>query len=295
MTAATTTVASGFGFLEAPRWHDGRIWFSDFYTHRVLSAREDGSGLRTEALVAQQPAGLGWLPDGRLLVVSMRDRKILRREADGTMAVHADLSSHATGHVNDMVVDARGRAFAGNFGFDLMGGAPLETASLHRVDPDGTVTEAAADLWFPNGSVITPDNMLIVNETFGNRSTAFDVTEDGDLVNRRVWAEFGPLPTERPIDKVLAQTTVAPDGACLDAEGAVWIADATGERLLRVKEGGEITEEVRPGSPVYACALGGADGRTLFACAAPDFNETARTARQEASLLAIRVTVPAAD
>lgn len=207
MTAATTTVASGFGFLEAPRWHDGRIWFSDFYTHRVLSAREDASGLRTEAQVAQQPAGLGWLPDGRLLVVSMRDRKILRREADGTMAVHADLSSHATGHVNDMVVDARGRAFAGNFGFDLMGGAPLETASLHRVDPDGTVTEAAADLWFPNGSVITPDNTLIVNETFGNRSTAFDVTEDGDLVNRRVWAEFGPLPTERPIDKVLAQTT----------------------------------------------------------------------------------------
>jgi len=293
MTAATTTVASGFGFLEAPRWHDGRIWFSDFYTHRVLSAREDGSGLRTEALVAQQPAGLGWLPDGRLLVVSMRDRKILRREADGTMAVHADLSSHATGHVNDMVVDARGRAFAGNFGFDLMGGAPLETASLHRVDPDGTVTEAAADLWFPNGSVITPDNMLIVNETFGNRSTAFDVTEDGDLVNRRVWAEFGPLPTERPIDKVLAQTTVAPDGACLDAEGAVWVADAVGERLLRVRDGGEILDEVRPGYPVYACALGGADGRTLYACTAPDFDEAARKAAREARLLAFRVPVPA--
>ena len=284
----------GLGFAEGLRWHEGRLWFSDFLVHRVSSRGPDGD-VRVEAELDDRPSGLGWLPDGRLLVVSMRDRKILRREADGTMAVHADLSSHATGHVNDMVVDARGRAFAGNFGFDLMGGAPLETASLHRVDPDGTVTEAAADLWFPNGSVITPDNMLIVNETFGNRSTAFDVTEDGDLVNRRVWAEFGPLPTERPIDKVLAQTTVAPDGACLDAEGAVWIADATGERLLRVKEGGEITEEVRPGSPVYACALGGADGRTLFACAAPDFNETARTARQEASLLAIRVTVPAAD
>jgi sugar lactone lactonase YvrE len=293
MTAETTTVASGFGFLEAPRWHDDRIWFSDFYT-RVRSAREDGSDLRTEAHVTQQPAGLGWLPDGRLLVVSMRDRKILRREADGTMAVHADLGSSATGHVNDMVADAKGRVFVGNFGFDLMGGAPLETASLHRVDPDGNVTQVATDLWFPNGSVITPGNVLIVNETFGNRSTAFDVTEDGQLANRRVWAEFGPMPTERPIDKILAQATVAPDGACLDAEEALWIADATGNRLLRVKEGGDITDEVRPGSPVYACALGGADGRTLFACAAPDFDEAARTAAQEASLIAIRVTVPAA-
>jgi sugar lactone lactonase YvrE len=209
----------------------------------------------------------------------------------GMLAVQTGQSSAVLGV---LAAVARGRAFAGNFGFDLMGGAPLETASLHRVDSDGTVTEVAADLWFPNGSVITPDNVLIVNETFGNRSTAFDVTEDGELANRRVWAEFGPLPTERPIDKALAQTTVAPDGACLDAEGAVWIADATGDRLLRVKEGGKITDEVRPGSPVYACALGGADGRTLFACAAPDFDEAARTAKQEASLIAIRVTVPAA-
>jgi sugar lactone lactonase YvrE len=294
MTAETTTVASGFGFLEAPRWHDDRIWFSDFYTHRVLSAREDGSDLRTEADVAQQPAGLGWLPDGRLLVVSMRDRKVLRREADGTMVIHADLSSHATGHANDMVVDAQGRAYVGNFGFDLMNGAPLETTSLHRVDPDGTVTEVATGLWFPNGSVITPGNVLIVNETFGNRSTAFDLTEDGELAGRHVWAEFGPLPAERAIDKVLSQIQVAGDGACLDAEGALWIADATGDRLLRVKQGGEILDEVRPGSPVYACALGGADGRTLFACAAPDFDEGARTAANEASLIALRVTVPAA-
>jgi sugar lactone lactonase YvrE len=294
MTTAAATVASGFGFLEAPRWRDDRIWFSDFYTHRVLSAREDGSDLRTEAHVAEQPAGLGWLPDGRLLVVSMRDRKVLRREADGTLVTHADLSSYAAGHTNDMVVDARGRAYVGNFGFDLMSGAPLETTSLHRVDPDGAVTEVATDLWFPNGSVITSDNVLIVNETFGNRSTAFDVTEDGRLTNRRVWAEFGPLPTERPIDKVLSQGKVAGDGACLDAEGALWIADALGDRLIRVREGGEITDEVRPGSPVYACALGGADGRTLFACAAPDFDEAKRTAAREASLLAIRVAVPAA-
>lgn len=291
---SATIVASGFGFLEAPRWHEDRIWFSDFYTHRVLSAREDGSGLRTEASVPQQPAGLGWLPDGRLLVVSMRDRKVLRREPDGTLSVHADLGGHATGHANDMVLDAAGRAYVGNFGFDLMSGAPLETAALHRVDPDGTVTEVAGDLWFPNGSVITPGGVLIVNETFGNRCTAFDLTGDGRLVNRRVWAEFGPLPADRALGKALAQCEVAGDGACLDSEGAVWIADATGSRLLRVKEGGEITDELHPGSPVYACALGGADGRTLYACAAPDFDETARTAAREATLIAVRVAVPAA-
>jgi sugar lactone lactonase YvrE len=173
-----------------------------------------------------------------------------------------------------------------------MGGAPLETASLHRVDPDGTVTEAAADLWFPNGSVITPDGVLIVNETFGNRCTAFDLAPGGQLINRRIWAEFAPLPSDRAIEKVLAGTRVGGDGACLDAEGALWIADAIGNRLLRVTEGGQIADEIHPGSPVYACALGGADGRTLYACAAPDFDEKARSAAREATLIAFRVQVP---
>ena len=145
------------------------------------------------------------------------------------------------------------------------------------MDPDGTVTEAAGDLWFPNGSVITPDGVLIVNETLGNRCTAFDLTADGQLVNRRVWAQFGPLLSGTTEAEVFGQIKVAPDGACLDAEGALWIADAIGGRLLRVKEGGEIADELRPGSGVFACALGGADGRTLYACVAPDFNEAART------------------
>jgi sugar lactone lactonase YvrE len=292
--AEPATVLSGFHFLEAPRWRDERIWFSDFYGHRVYSAREDGADLRTEATVDTQPAGLGWLPDGRLLVVSMLDRTLRRREPDGTLVVHADLSEHATGHVNDMVVDAAGRAYVGDFGFDLMAGAPLAAAALHRVDPDGTVTEVAPELWFPNGSAITPEGTLLVNETFGNRISAFDLTADGGLTNHRAWAQFGPLAGAGPLAEAMAQISVAPDGGCLDAEGAMWIADATGGRLLRVTEGGTITDEVRPGTNVYACALGGTDGRTLFACAAPDFDASARQAAQEARLIAVPVTVPGA-
>ena len=291
MSDTHTTVVADAHFLEAPRWHDGRIWFSDFYGYRVSSANEDGSDLRVEAEVPGQPSGLGWLPDGRLLIVSMTDRRVLRREDDGTLVTHADLSGYAAGIANDMSVDAQGRAYVGNFGFDLMSGAPIEPTSLHRVDPDGTVTEVADDLWFPNGSAITPDGVLIVVETFGNRVSAFDLTDDGRLVNRRVWAEFGPLP-DRTLEKALPFLTVAGDGACLDAEGGLWIADATGNRLVRVVEGGTITDEIRPGTPVYACGLGGADGRTLYACAAPDFNDEARKAATEARLIAIRVAVP---
>ncbi|WP_250008209.1 SMP-30/gluconolactonase/LRE family protein [Actinoplanes sp. M2I2] len=294
MTYAVTTVLDGFSFTEAPRWHEGRLWFSDFYTGRVMSAREDGTDLRLEATVDEQPSGLGWLPDGRLLVVSMRDRRILRREPDGRLVTHADLSEHAGGHLNDMAVDGDGRAYVGNFGFDLMAGDPLEPAALHRADPDGTVTELATDLWFPNAMAFTAGGAVLVNETLGNRITAFDLTGDGRLTNRRVWAEFGPLATDRSVAGALAQLHVAPDGSCLDADGGLWVADALGGRLIRVVEGGEITEEIRPGTNVYACALGGATGRTLFACAAPDFQEHARRAAREGSVLAIPVTVPAA-
>ncbi|MCY1138092.1 SMP-30/gluconolactonase/LRE family protein [Actinoplanes sp. Pm04-4] len=291
MTAEVTTVLDGFQFTEAPRWHEGRLWFSDFYTSEVNSVRADGSDLRLEATVEQQPSGLGWLPDGRLLVVSMRDRRILRREPDGRLVTHADLSGHATGHLNDMAVDDQGRAYVGNFGFDLMGGEPLAPAALHRADPDGTVTELATDLWFPNAIALTPGGSVLVNETFGNRITAFDLDAGGGLVNRRVWAEFGPLPTDLSVAGAIAQLAVAPDGSCLDAEGGLWVADAVGGRLIRVVEGGEITDEVRPGTNVYACALG---GTTLFACAAPDFYEHARRAAHEGSVIAVPVRVPAA-
>ncbi|AIJ23554.1 SMP-30/gluconolactonase/LRE family protein [Amycolatopsis methanolica] len=288
------SVLTGFSYLECPRWHEDRIWFADFYTHLVQSSLEDGSDLRVEAEVPGQPSGLGWLPDGRLLVVSMRDARLLRREPDGTLVTHADLSAHVTGHPNDMVVDAQGRAYVGNFGFDLMNGAPVAPANLLRVDPDGSVTVVAEDLWFPNGSVITDDGVLLVDETFGNRVTAFDIAADGSLTNRRVWAKFGEPLTEREFEKALPQIAVAPDGCCLDADGALWVADGVGGRLLRVREGGEIADEIRPGTGVFACMLGGADGRTLFACAAPDFNEHARKDAREASLLAFRVEVPRA-
>jgi sugar lactone lactonase YvrE len=292
MTRPITTIADGFTFLECPRWHEGRLWFVDFYTYRVYSASEDGSDRRVEAEVAHQPSGLGWLPDGRLLVVSMKDAKVLRREADGSLVDHADVSSLVGGHPNDMVVDGRGRAFVGEFGFDLMAGAPLATAALIRVDPDGTVTQVADELWFPNGSVITDDNVLLVGETFGNRTTAFDIADDGSLVNRRIWARFGDLPGTRDLESVVGSLNVAPDGCCLDTEGALWIADALGNRVVRVLEGGVIDDEIPMPTAVFACMLGGADGRTLFICAAPDFAEEARKNAREGTLLAVRVEVP---
>jgi sugar lactone lactonase YvrE len=277
-------VVADLHFAESPRWHDDRLWFSDFYGGVVQSVLPDGSDLRLEATVPQQPSGLGWLPDGRLLIVSMRDRRLLVRSASGELSVHADLSSYATGHLNDLAVDSFGRAYVGNFGFDLMAGGEMAPAGLHRVDPDGRVTEVATDLWFPNGAVVTGDNVLLVNETFGNRITAFDIAADGSLANRRVFASFGPVPTGRDFADVVPQLVVAPDGSCVAPDGTLWIADGTNPRLLHIGTGGGILDEIRPGTPVYACALG---GNTLFACAAPDFFELPRRAARESAIIAI--------
>ncbi|WP_027930989.1 SMP-30/gluconolactonase/LRE family protein [Amycolatopsis thermoflava] len=289
--SALTTIISGMSFLECPRWHEGRIWVSDFYTNRVFSAAADGTGLRTELEVPNQPGGLGWLPDGRLLVVSARDFTLLRREHDGRVVVHADLSGHVSGNLNDMVVDRLGRAYVGNFGFDIGAGADPIPTNLVRVDPDGTVAEAADGLHFPNGSVITDDNVLVVGETFANRMTAFDIEDSGQLTNQRIWAKFGEVPTG-DFATVLSQVKVAPDGCCLDAEGALWVADALNGRVIRVQEGGDIVDEIQVGSGVYACMLGGDDGRTLFLCTAPDFDPAARASTHESDLLTVRVSVP---
>lgn len=284
---------SGYSFLEGPRWRDGRLWLSDFYTHQVISCDMQGA-VRLEAEVPGQPSGLGWLPDGRLLVVSMRDRKLLRREADGRLVTHADLSGIATGHCNDMAVDAQGCAWVGNFGFDLMGGGAVRTAALARVDPQGHVSVAAEGLYFPNAIMPTPDGRtLIVNETLGNRLSAFDIGPDGRLGPRRDWACFGPLVHSEKLDEYVARAQAAPDGGVLDAEGAVWVADAVGRRARRVAEGGRVLQEVSTGDQgCFACTLGGPDGRTLFLCVAPDFLEQRRSAAREAHIWTLPVSVP---
>ena len=285
-------VVEGMTFTEGPRWRDGTLYFSDFYTHRVLSV-VPGRDPQEVVTVPQQPSGLGWLPDGRMLVVSMRDRKIMRQEISGELVEHADLGAVATGHVNDMVVAPSGIAYAGNFGFDLMAGAPLTATPLARIDPDGSVSVASEPLMFPNGAAITPDgSTLIISESFGNRMSALDIAADGSLGPRRDWAALGPAPTSDDLMTVLGAAVFAPDGMCLDADGAVWVADAVGNRVLRLAEGGEILDEIATGDGCYACMLGGDDGRTLFLCVAPDFNEEARAAAREARILATTVDVP---
>ena len=260
----TEAFAEGLHFGEGPRWHDGRLWLSDVYAHAVLVVDADG---HIEPVVEGpgQPSGLGWLPDGRLLVVSMTDRRVLRLEPDGELVEHADLSHLAPFHCNDMLVDPVGRAYVGNFGFDHeahfgSGGGTLETAPttvLARVDPDGTIDVAADGLLFPNGTVLTPDGRtLVVAESLGMRLTAFDVDPtDGALSGRRVWAET---------------TGRVPDGTCLDVrDGTIWIANAMAAECVRYAEGGKVLDVVETSQPCFACALGGADGRTLFCITAP--------------------------
>ena len=268
-------------FYEGPRWHEGRWWVSDFYRRAVLAISPEGDQ-ETVMLVDQQPSGLGWLPDGTMVVVSMKDRRLLRRTVAGVVEEVADLGALATWHLNDMVVDQRGRAWIGNFGFDMFGGGPPAPANIIRVDPDGTAAIVAEELRFPNGSVVTPDDQtLIVGESAGSRYTAFTITDDGSLVDRRVWAE-------------LSDPRVAPDGCCLDAEGRIWAADALGNRCIRVAEGGAIEDEIQPpdGLKVFACMLGGDDGRTLLMCMAPGFHEEERASADDACLLTVKVGVP---
>ncbi len=286
------TVADGFTYLEGPRWHNGELWFVDFYTKTVN--RVDAAGtVHQEAVVEAQPSGLGWLPDGRMLVVSMKDRRVLRQEADGTLVEHANIHDLCTGHANDMVVAPNGNAYIGNFGFDLMGGADHEFATVVLVRPDGSAQIVAENMSFPNGMVITPDEKtLIVNELFGNRVSQFDINADGTLGERRDFANFGDLGDESSVDARLAAATIVPDGLALDAEGAVWIADCVNARAARIKDGKIVDEVSTAPNGVFAVALGGEDGKTLFMCLAPDFDEAKRTAAREGFMAATEVDVP---
>jgi sugar lactone lactonase YvrE len=290
--AEFTTLIEGLAFTECPRWREGRLYFSDQHTHRVFDITLDGK-LEVLAEVAGKPSGLGFLPDGSLLIVSMSDRRILRRGLDGRLETYADLSHLAPWHLNDMLVDPEGRAWVGNFGFDLHGGATATTTVLICVEPDRTAKVVAEGLGFPNGMVLTPDGKtLIVAESFLNRLSAFSV-DGGLLGERRTWASFGALPTSTDVGEILAKVEVAPDGICLDAEGAVWVADAVHNRVLRVQEGGAILEEIKTGETgAFACMLGGEDGRTLFICAAPTFVEAEASAHHRSSILMTRVRAP---
>lgn len=246
-----TPILDDLAFGEGPRWRDGVLWFSDFYRHEVVTVTPDGERT-TRFEVANQPSGLGWMPDGDLLVVSMLDRRLLRWDGS-TLTEHADLSTLITAPCNDMVVDADGRAYVGNFGYDRHKGEDPADTILAIVEPDGTVGTGPDGLAFPNGTVITPDgSTLIIGESMGRRLTAFERDPaTGALGSRRVWADLG---------------TGVPDGICLDAEGAIWVADPRNGEVFRVVEGGEVTDRIScgDGRQAFACMLGGADGTTLF-------------------------------
>lgn len=272
------TLLDGLTFPEGPRWHQNRLWFSDFYNQCVVAVGLDGKA-ETMLTVPQIPSGLGWMPDGTLLVVSMNDKKLMRVQ-DGQLVVHGDLSALAGGPCNDMVVDAQGRAYVGNFGYERFKGEDPRAAKLARVDPDGSVSLVAEDMLFPNGTVITPDGKrLIIGETMGNRLTQFDIRPDGSLSNRRIFAAVDGL---------------FPDGICLDTDGAVWVADPRGNRIVRVREGGVIADTIPlPNRQSYACMLGGADRRTLFICTAPGSGPE-RSGKTDGKIEVVRVAVPGA-
>jgi sugar lactone lactonase YvrE len=248
------TIVAGLEFPEAPRWHDGMIWFSDMQGHRVMRVDLDAldRGPKTVLTLTDEPSGLGWLPDGRLLVVSMQQRKLVRMDPSGDLVDVADLSRYAPANCNDMVVDGTGRAYVGNFGFHI-GKEEPKGAVLCRVDRDGTVTQVADGLEFPNGTVLTPDgSTLIVAESYGHRLTAFSVAGDGSLQDRRVFAQFDGA---------------APDGICLDADGAVWAASPISKEVLRVADGGQILGRISTGERrPLACMLVGPQRRTLVIC-----------------------------
>jgi sugar lactone lactonase YvrE len=272
---------------------DGRLYLSDFYGHEVVSLDLVGGARTRVCEVPGQPSGLGWLPDGRILVVSMLDRAVWRREPNRRMVRHADLSTVATFHAHDMLVDARGRAYVGNFGFDLHGMLTEQGteslldpeteppgAALALVHPDGEVRVVAEDLKAPNGIALVDPTTLVVAESGGLRLTAFDVAEDGALHRRRMWADLREYP-------------VVPGGICPDAEGALWVAAAPTHRAYRITEGGEISDALETSQPCFAVALTGADRRTLACCTAPGSLPGEVATDQLGKLEGVEVTVPA--
>jgi sugar lactone lactonase YvrE len=246
------TLLTGIAFGESPRWHDARLWFSDWGAQEVVAVDLAGT---SEVIVRVRfpafPMCIDWLPDGRLLIVSARDGLLLRREPDGSLVTHADLSGlSGPGHPwNEIVVDGRGNAYINNQGFEFPGGE-FAPGTIALLTPDGSARQAADGIAFPNGMAVTPDNQtLIIAESYGNKLTAFDIAADGSLSNRRVWADLDGG---------------VPDGICLDAEHAIWYGDVPNKRCVRVREGGEVLQTIDLDRGCFACMLGGVDRRTLF-------------------------------
>jgi sugar lactone lactonase YvrE len=271
------TLMTGIAFGESPRWHDDRLWFSDWGTQEIIAVDLEGES-EVIVRVPSFPFCIDFLPDGRLLIVSASDRLLLRREPDGPLVTHADLSTLSEHPWNDIVVDARGNAYIGNIGFDFPE-AQFAPGTLALVTPDGSARQVADGVAFPNGIVVTPDNStLIVAESYANRLTAFDITADGSLSNRRMWAELGGG---------------VPDGICLDAEDAVWYGDVPNKRCVRVREGGEVLQTIALDRGCFACMLGGPDDKTLF-MVAQEWSGMESTAEEERTGQLLTSPAPAA-
>lgn len=273
----TQVLFEGGAFLEGPRWREGRLWFSDMHARRIMTVDLAGTP-EVIGAVPNRPSGLGWLPDGRLLAVSMLDRRLLRMEPTG-LVEHADMSGFAEHECNDMVVDRMGRAYVGHFGFNHFDHGEFRPASILLVEPDGNVRIVADDLKFPNGTVIAEDgHTLIVAETYGRRLTAFDIESDGSLSGRRTWANLD----------------MAPDGICLDADGCIWVASPTERAVVRVSEGGEISRRIDVERRAIACMLGGADRRLLFILTSETTQPEKALATRSARIETARVQIPGA-
>ena len=249
-TPAIQTLMTGLVFGESARWHDGRLWFSDWGAHEIIAVDPGG---RSEVMVRLPffsfPFSFDWLPDGRLLIVSASDRPLLRREPDGSLEAHADLSGLPVSGWNEVVVDGRGNAYI-NGGYEFRPGEPYIPGIIALITPDGAARQVADGIAFPNGMAVTPDNStLIIAESFGKRLSAFDIAADGSLSNRRVWADLGDG---------------APDGICLDGDNAIWYADVPNKRCVRVREGGEVLQMIELDRGCFSCVLGGKANRTLF-------------------------------
>ncbi|MFG2085271.1 MULTISPECIES: SMP-30/gluconolactonase/LRE family protein [unclassified Spirillospora] len=272
------TLVGGRGLVESPRWHGDRLYFSDWSAGEVVAVGLDG-GSEVVARVESLPLCTAWLPDGRMVIVSSADGRLLRREPGGALAVHAELGEPGW---NDIVVDGRGNAYVNRIGFDAMAGDEVKPGFVFLAAADGSVREVAGDIGFPNGMAVTPDNStLIVADSYRSALVAFDVGADGGLSNRRVWADLGEG---------------APDGICLDAEGAVWYADVPHQRCVRVAEGGTVLDVVELDRGGFACALGGPQGTTLFVVAAEwrGMTEENPVAPGSGRVLATEVDVPGA-